>query len=136
MMTREKARELFMQMIFQMDAQNDYTENAKEIFLRSFPIDGKGEKYFNEMYTVVSGNLDKIDSIIDKSSSNWKSSRMAKVDLAICRVSVAEMMFKQDIPDAVSINEAINLAKKFGTESSQKFVNGLLGKAVSIKDEQ
>lgn len=134
-MTREKARELVMQMVFQMDAQNDYSKEAKEVFLKSFPVEGKEEDYINEMYEAVSQNIEKIDEIISKSSTNWKTNRMAKVDLAICRVSVAEMMFRKDIPDAVSINEAVNLAKRFGTDTSQKFVNGLLGKAADLKNE-
>ena len=134
-MTREQARELLMQMVFQMDAQNDFSESSKEVFLKSFPIEGKEQKYIDSMYSVISENIEKIDEVIAKSSNNWKPERMAKVDLAICRVSVAELLFRDDIPDAVSINEAVNLAKKFGTDTSQKFVNGLLGKAAELKNE-
>ena len=60
---------------------------------------------------------------------------MAKSDLAICRLALGEILFAEDIPEAVSLNEAVNLAKKFGTDSSQKFVNGLLGKAIKLKNE-
>ncbi len=135
-MTREQARELLMQMVFQMEAQNDFSEEAKDVFLKSFPVEGKAAAYLEEMYAVISSNLEKIDLVISRSSDNWKTERMARVDFAILRISVAEMMFRDDIPDAVSINEAVNLAKKFGTDTSQKFVNGLLGKAAACIHEQ
>ena len=73
---------------------------------------------------------DNIDDIIQKSSTSWDIKRIAKVDLSILRVAITEILYLSDIPDKVSINEAIDLAKKYGDENSYKFVNGLLGKIV------
>ncbi|HZK88390.1 MAG TPA: transcription antitermination factor NusB, partial [Anaerovoracaceae bacterium] len=74
------------------------------------------------------------DSTIDKYSTNWNISRMAKVDLAITRLAVAEIMILEDVPDSVAINEAVYIAKKYSTEESSKFINGILGKIEKEKN--
>lgn len=134
-MTREAARELLMQLIFQMGVQKDFSEDLKHRFLRDYKIGPAQQKYIDGVYRAIADNLENIDSIINKASDGWSTSRMAKTDLAICRVALGEILFAADIPEAVSLNEAVNLAKKFGTDNSQKFVNGLLGKAIRIKNE-
>lgn len=135
-MTREAARELLMQLIFQMGVQNDFSEELKNRFVRDYKINAKQKKYIEDMHNAISDNLKTIDELINKSSDGWNTERMAKTDLAICRVAVGEILFADDIPEAVSINEAVNLAKKFGTDNSQKFINGLLGKALKFKNEK
>lgn len=134
-MTREAARELLMQLIFQMGVQKDFSDELKQRFLREYKINSKQKKYIEDMHRAIADNLEDIDSLINKSSDGWSTERMAKSDLAICRVALGEILFADDIPEAVSLNEAVNLAKKFGTDSSQKFVNGLLGKALKFKNE-
>lgn len=134
-MTREAARELLMQLIFQMGVQKDFSDELKQRFLREYKINSKQKKYIDDMHRAIADNLEHIDSLINKSSDGWSTERMAKSDLAICRVALGEILFAEDIPEAVSLNEAVNLAKKFGTDSSQKFVNGLLGKALKFKNE-
>ena len=71
---------------------------------------------------------DELDEAINEVSSGWKTSRMSKVDLTIIRLAVYEMRYEEDIPVAVSINEAVELAKKYGTDDSASFVNGILAK--------
>ena len=66
--------------------------------------------------------------MIDDASEGWPASRMAKPDLAVIRVAVGEMLYADDVPDAVAINEAVNLAKAYGTDQSPKFVNAVLAK--------
>lgn len=134
-MTREAARELLMQLIFQMGVQKDFSDELKQRFLKEYKINSKQKKYIEDMHRAIADNLEDIDSLINKSSDGWSTERMAKSDLAICRVALGEILFADDIPEAVSLNEAVNLAKKFGTDSSQKFVNGLLGKALKFKNE-
>ena len=129
-MTREAARELLMQLIFQMGVQKDFSDELKNRFLRDYKINAK-----QKTYRAIADNLEQIDALINKSSDGWSTERMAKSDLAICRLALGEILFAEDIPEAVSLNEAVNLAKKFGTDSSQKFVNGLLGKAIKLKNE-
>ena len=134
-MTRAAARELLMQLIFQMGVQKDFSDELKNRFLRDYKINAKQKTYIDDMHRAIADNLEHIDALINKSSDGWSTERMAKSDLAICRLALGEILFAEDIPEAVSLNEAVNLAKKFGTDSSQKFVNGLLGKAIKLKNE-
>lgn len=134
-MNRNEARELIMQLLFQMEAQNEFNIESKEKYLQD-----KGElklqkSYVNRVVDAILDNKQKIDETIEKSSANWKINRMSKVDLAITRLAVAELMYIEDIPTSVSINEAINLAKKFGADESSKFINGLLGKVAQTIEE-
>jgi N utilization substance protein B len=76
-----------------------------------------------------------VDEFIESCSEHWKVARINKVDLATLRVAILEIMFMDDIPQAVSVNEAVNVAKKYGSEDSGKFVNGILGKVVKVINE-
>lgn len=131
---RTEAREFFMQLLFQMEVQNDYGEKIKERFMKEHDMDPDQTEYFNRLFTAVTENLQAIDEKLLACSENWKISRMAKVDLSILRLSTAEILYLSDIPDSASINEAVDMAKKFGGEDSSKFINGILGKVVRSKD--
>lgn len=80
-------------------------------------------------------NKEKIDNIINNSAVNWNVERIAKVDVAILRIAIYELIFEKDIPDKVSINEAIELAKEFSSDNSPSFINGILGKVVLTNEE-
>ena len=80
-------------------------------------------------YEQVIAHLDEIDALLNEISKGWKTSRMARVDLTALRLSVYEMKYELEIPTKVSINEAVELAKKYGGEDSFSFVNGILGRA-------
>ncbi|MBN7772525.1 transcription antitermination factor NusB [Clostridium aminobutyricum] len=127
-MVRSEARELMMQLLFQMEAQNEYNTEIKDRFLSDKGEFGNQQTYMDEVLNAVKEHISQIDQILEESSENWKISRMGKVDLAISRLAVCEMLYIESVPTSVAINEAINLAKKFGTEESGKFINGLLGK--------
>lgn len=135
-MRRTEARELFMQLLFQMEVQNDYSRQIKEKFIQEHMKDSNQLEYFNRLFDAAVENLPSIDGKLEACSENWKISRMAKVDLAILRLSAAEILYLEDIPDSASINEAVDLAKKFGSEDSGKFINGILGKVVRSKDAE
>ncbi|MDD2190117.1 MAG: transcription antitermination factor NusB [Eubacteriales bacterium] len=135
-MRRTEARELFMQLLFQMEVQNDYSSDIKERFIKDHMKDSNQLDYFNTLFKHVTENLPVIDGIIEACSENWKLSRMAKVDLAVLRLSAAEIFYIDNVPDSVSINEAVDIAKKFGGEDSGKFINGILGKVVRSKDAE
>ncbi len=134
-MTRVEAREAVMQMLFQMEAQMDFSPEAKESFVMNYVSDDSQIAYINDVYDAYSLNSNEIDEIIDSTSRDWSIDRIAKVDLAVLRLCAAEMKFKKGelIPVNVAINEAVNLAKKFGGEESGKFVNGVLGKIAKSK---
>ena len=110
-MTREAARELLMQLIFQMGVQKDFSDELKNRFLRDYKINAKQKTYIDDMHRAIADNLEQIDALINKSSDGWSTERMAKSDLAICRLALGEILFAEDIPEAVSLNEAVNLAK-------------------------
>lgn len=133
-MRRTEARELFMQLLFQMEVQNDYSQEIKERFVQEYMKDSNQLEYFNRLFEATAGNLAVIDEKLEACSENWKINRMAKVDLAILRLSAAEILYLEDVPDSASINEAVDIAKKFGGDDSGKFINGILGKVVRSKD--
>lgn len=133
-MRRTEARELFMQLLFQMEMQNEYNIEHKNRFINEY-MDGSNQiDYFNQLFDLIIKRLPEIDEKIESCSENWKINRMAKVDLAIMRLSAAEILYMDDVPDSASINEAVDLAKKFGGEDSGKFINGILGKVARSKD--
>ena len=82
------------------------------------------------VYTVLIENIDEINGILNNTSDNWTVSRINKVDLAVLRIAISEIMSELKTPEKVVINEAVNLAKKYGTDDSGKFVNGVLGGTV------
>ena len=128
-MNRLEARETVMQMLFQMEAQLDFSVEAKQSYLDNFVDDDSQLKYINDVYEAYAGHANEIDDLIESSSKGWKLERIAKVDLAVLRLCIAETKFKEGevIPVSASISEAVKMAKKYGGESSGKFVNGILG---------
>ncbi|MBE6031165.1 MAG: transcription antitermination factor NusB [Clostridiales bacterium] len=125
-MNRGEARELLMQLLFQMEIQHDYSEELKNKWLENIPKTKNQIDYINGIFSKVTENIDTIDTAINNNSNKWQVSRMPKVDLSILRLAVAEILFEEDIPKEVAINEAVNLAKKYSTEEGGKFINGVL----------
>jgi N utilization substance protein B len=132
---RSGARELAMMLFFQMDAQNDFGDEIKTAFFNENLKKEEQRSYVEQIYGFGGTHLTAVDEFIESCSDNWKVARIGKVDLATLRVAILEIMFMDDIPQAVSVNEAVNIAKKYGTEDSGKFVNGILGKVVKVINE-
>lgn len=129
--TRRKARECALQMLYQIDLSKcDLSKCDASRTFRNYWTSHEGETEFRPFAEeLVQGILEKrqeIDSEITSNSMNWKLSRMAAVDRNVLRVAVYELMFRSDIPTKVAINEAVEIAKKYGTEDSGAFVNGIL----------
>ena len=127
-MTRKEARELMMQVFFQMEACSDFDVNSREKYLSQDVVHSQRD-YCNELYSLLCNKKDEIDEMLEKYSS-WKLNRMPKTDVAVLRVSACEMVYL-NMPVAVSINEAVDLAKMYGTEDSAKYVNAILGKVAA-----
>ncbi len=130
-MSRIKTRELVMIELYQMDIHNDYIfypSIEKKIALKIH--DGREIKYAMQIFKQFTNNKEKIDELIVEFSENWTIDRIGKIDLAIIRLSITEMFFSKSVPESISVNEAINLSKKFSDEDSYKFINGLLGKII------
>jgi N utilization substance protein B len=129
--TRRQARELAMQALFYMDMQNNVSLQMLKHFCDNFHPPPKVDLFFQ---TLVNGVLEKrheIDALIERFSKNWKISRMSCVDRNVMRIAVYELLHCEDIPPKVSINEAVDVGKKFGTEESGAFINGIMD---SIRD--
>lgn len=86
--------------------------------------------YVKTKYSQIMEHLSEIDAAVNEKAEGWKTSRMGKVDLSVIRLAVYEIMFEEAIPAKVSINEAVELAKLYGTDNSASFVNGILAKFV------
>ncbi len=119
-----------MQMLFQMEAQGDFSQEAEQRFRDEYLDDTEHEDYFSDVYKAVVDHKDAIDQRIEAASRGWHLERLMKIDLAVLRLCLAEMCWsgRDDVPVGASINEAVKLAKKYGTEDSGKFVNGVLGR--------
>ena len=124
--TRRRARELAMQALFYMDANQSASPQMLERFCENFNPPKKARPFFIQLVTGVLEARPQIDILIERFSKNWRVHRMSCVDRNIMRVAVFEMLFCHDIPPKVSINEAIDVGKKFGTEESGAFINGII----------
>ncbi len=123
-MERRKAREAVMELLFEKEFNLDLT--AEESYrLAEESRELENDKYLTETYFGVLDNLTVIDDIISRHAIGWKTNRMSKVSLSVMRIAVYEMKFT-DVPFSVSINEAIELSKKFDDDKAPAFVNGVL----------
>ncbi|MBA3035559.1 MAG: transcription antitermination factor NusB [Desulfobacterium sp.] len=129
--SRRKSRELAMQALFYMDKCHDNSEEIMESFRDNFNPPEDILPFFYRLIRGVVSSEPEIDGILERFSSNWKISRMSCVDRNILRIAVYELLWCNDIPSKVSINEAIDIGKKYGTDESGPFINGILD---SIRD--
>ena len=123
---RRRSRELAMQALFQIEMIQDDSLETIELFSRHFGVSKSVRPFFLRLVQGVREFQDEIDALIERFSQNWKIGRMPRVDRNILRVAVYELLHCHDIPPKVSINEAIDIAKRFGTGDSGAFVNGIL----------
>jgi N utilization substance protein B len=124
--TRRQARELAMQALFYMDMRKDASEEMLENFCRCFCPSKRSRPFFTKLVNGVLGTKDQIDALVERFSKNWNISRMSCVDRNVMRIAVYEMLYCDDIPPKVSINEAVDIGKKFGTQESGAFINGIM----------
>ncbi len=129
-MGRRRARESTMKLLYQMDINKEINDEAIDLFLEENNCDKKEKNYILDSIKNICDNKDTIDSYVRKYASGWKLDRIAKVDLSILRIAIYEILFREDIPLQVSINEAIEVSKKYSSSESSKFINGLLGSFV------
>jgi len=115
-----------MQVLFQMEASGDDSRETIELFCEHFQVPKKSKPFFLRLVEGVKLRQDEIDGLIKRYSDNWKITRMSGVDRNLLRLAVYELLYCDDIPSRVSINEAIDIGKKFGTEHSSAFINGIL----------
>lgn len=134
-MGRKQAREGAMKVLYQMESTKDFSEESLEIYLENFKYDKGETEYIRDSIKNIRENLDRVDEKISVNLEDWSISRLAKVDLSILRVAIYEIMYRSDIPVEVSINEAIETAKRYSAKDSYKFINGVLGGFVRSLDK-
>ena len=127
-MKRRDARIEAFLLIFEMGFKDYPVEELLELAQESRQVNFN--EYTKKLLQVVSSNLDEIDEIISSNLTKWKSTRLPKTTLALLRLAVAELKFLPDVPEKVSINEAIELAKIYSSEEDAAFINAVLGSAV------
>lgn len=130
-LTREEIREQIMQIVYQMEANNNFDYEQLSYVTEHQEL-LESTRALN-ILKAISEHIEEIDEVIEKNTDGWKTSRIAKTDLAILRVSVCEIYFIDEVPDAVSVNEAVEMAKKYSDERSYAFVNSVLGKVIRNK---
>lgn len=128
MRKRTQAREYALQILYQTDIRKEPPEKLFLDFWRDNEVEAEVSDFASSLVLGTLKNLKRIDEAITNYASNWKLNRMAVIDRNVIRLATYELMFCDDIPKKVSINEAVDLAKKFGDMESGKFVNGILDK--------
>ena len=124
---RREGRVAAMQYLYawSLNTPTDPVENLR-LFFKSREELAPHPVFAEELIHGITGHLPEIDAIIRELAQNWEFDRIAKIDLAILRVAIFEMMFRRDIPPIVSINEAIDLSKQFSNADAKRFINGIL----------
>jgi N utilization substance protein B len=126
MSSRRRSREMAIQVLYQVDmAQSDMGE-ALRLFCEHFEAPDAIRDFAVELANGVHQYREKIDGLIRRSSEHWRLERMSAVDRNILRLAIFELLYRADIPAKVSINEAVDLGKKYGSEDSGSFINGIL----------
>lgn len=132
-MNRRSLREQVFKLLFRVEFNlKEEMEEQCRLFLEheDVEIEEQDAEYIVGKYTAIHEKLEKIDSMVNEKAKGWSTDRMGKVDLTIIRLAVYEMKFDDTIPEGVAINEAVELAKKFGQDESAGFINGVLAKFV------
>jgi len=131
-LSRRISRENAMKLLYQFQLRDDDIDEQIGLFLNETEgLEQLDKEFFLDVLHGVVNNKEEIDSIIQSHAKGWGLERMPKVDLAIMRLAVYELKYRKDIPVNVSINEAVELAKKYGGDQSRNFINGVLGKVVT-----
>lgn len=135
-MGRRGIREQVFKLLFRVEfnAMEEMEEQCQLFFQDDdLQVSEKEEKQITEKFQNASVKLEEIDQLLNDTVEGWTTSRMGKVELAILRLAVYEMKYDSQIPEGVAINEAVELAKKYGQDESSKFVNAVLAKLVEAE---
>jgi N utilization substance protein B len=126
-MKRKETREEAVKIAYSMDVNKEFNKDNLAGYLDHFELEDMDMDYLIKTIFDMVDNLEKIDEYITDNSKDWKISRIAKVDLAVLRIALSEILYNETIPLSVSINEAVEISKKYSNEDSHKFINGILG---------
>ncbi len=133
---RRRAREIALQVLYQRELNRLGVEEALNLFRNNFEVWKEAMDFSERLVKGVEEHRKDLDRVIEHYSSNWKVDRMAHVDRTILRIATYELLYCNDIPPRVAINEAIDIGKKYGSEDSGAFINGILDKVRSEERRQ
>ena len=135
-MRRREQREHIFKLLFmaEFNSEEEMDEQLAMYFDSLEEVEEKDTEYMSEKYKNVLEHLGEIDELLNETSKGWKTKRMSREDLTAHRLAVYELKFDTDVPTGVAINEAVELAKRFGGEASGSFVNGILGKIARVEE--
>lgn len=132
-MRRHEQREQLFKLLFRVEfnSMDDMPEQVK-LFFQDDEVEYTEAimESIQDKYTKIQEKLPQIDGLLNEKAEGWNTERMGKVELAVLRIAVYEILFEEDVPDMVAINEAIEIAKKYGQEASGGFVNAILAKFI------
>ncbi|GFN35443.1 transcription antitermination factor NusB [Tepidimicrobium xylanilyticum] len=134
-MGRRYARESTMKLLYQMEINSDFSNYMIDTFFEYNKFNPNEKEYIEKAISTIVENLDIIDHHIEENLEGWELHRLAKIDLCILRIAIYEIIYREDIPIEVSINEAIEIGRTYSTFESSKFINGVLGGFVRRRDE-
>ena len=137
-MRRREQREHIFKLLFmtEFNSEEEMSEQLSLYFDSLEELSEKDQEYMRAKDNHVLEHLGEIDTILNETSKGWKTKRMSRVDLNALRLAVYELKFDEDVPTGVAINEAVELAKRFGGDTSGSFVNGILGKIANSESEE
>ncbi len=132
-MSRRELREHVFRMLFRIEFNNDEEMKEQEIFFFEDLEEaaGKDQEYILNKYRAIVEKKEEIDTLLNRVTEGWKTSRMNRVDLTILRLATYEVVWDEDVPTGVAINEAVELAKKYSSDEGPSFVNGILAKVAN-----
>jgi N utilization substance protein B len=132
-MKRRKAREYALQILFQLDIRKEKpSATVLKHFWAEYNPDEEVKAFAEEIVKGTHKHITKINDLLHQCAKNWSLDRMAVVDRNVLRMAVYEILYRIDIPTSVTINEAIEIAKKYGTDDSGAFVNGILDRVARL----
>ncbi|WP_010238016.1 transcription antitermination factor NusB [Clostridium arbusti] len=133
-MNRRKSREIAMKLLFEISINtNDVSETIENYKENNENFDDVDFAYVENILDGVAKNNEFLNKTIEGNLTNWKLSRISKVNMSILKIAVYEICFQEDIPSKVSANEAVNLAKKYSDDKSPSFINGVIGNIIKLK---
>ncbi|MDY6882007.1 MAG: transcription antitermination factor NusB [Desulfatiglans sp.] len=133
---RRRSRELALQVLFHLEFNEDDPDEVFELICENFKSKKSARPFSKKLVLGVVDRKDELDRLITQASRNWRLERMSCLDKCILRMAILEMAFMEDIPPKVSIDEAVELGKVFGSEYSSSFINGILDKVYSLCREE
>lgn len=126
-MSRKLTREIVMNTLYQMEMHSNFNATDFNLYLADNILDDKELEFGKKVVSLFAENKETVDESVKTYLKGWTLDRISKVDLSIIRVAVTEILYLDELTTAISINEAVNLAKKYSDEESASFVNGILG---------